>query len=601
MGDKTDIINYQRQFNAQSKVLLNTGRMTERERNAIFWRGFHPDDQQALCKCLIAMHPSKPTGEAFDLKDVFNIVWAIFSGNDDFLLQEPPARSDPIRARSSTRDLPAPRTETRTVRFQDDYREEDDKALEAFIYQLHALPVRDPKYALVYARCATRFPNAMLGIPRPGYQVDTSASYTYQASAPPPPPPQPWSAPAAAPVPAPTTPLSSTHATSTFLRFGPRAETCAFCRAEGHRLRSCTTANEYIQSGRASWINERIHLPNGQPVPFDGTRRGLKASIDAWLTSQTAAAPTPAQATAVLTRDPPPHFGLPNASTSRIEEVVESHILQVREAACPNEEEFSHDIFEVFATEKKRGDKTKAPELSAPPPATSAPVSAANLSRSNAQYRYHCDAEDQQLVSELEEYLLQGKLSLTTPAHILTASLPVRKSIANKLKVRRVETNEYEVIHASDLQPHSRRVTVHDDPSDDPPPACVQPPAFCLPLQELDVLVNGSIRVPAILDTGLQIVVIRHDIVQALGVPINYQRLIEMEGANGATNWTVGCAENLPLQVGDVVVKVHAHVVEHATFGLLLGRPFQQATLCRIEDTPSGEVEVSMRDQADLS
>jgi predicted aspartyl protease len=120
-------------------------------------------------------------------------------------------------------------------------------------------------------------------------------------------------------------------------------------------------------------------------------------------------------------------------------------------------------------------------------------------------------------------------------------------------------------------------------------------------LQELDVLVNGSIKVPAILDTGLQIVVIRHDIVQALGVPINYQRLIEIEGANGATNWMVGCAEDLPLQVSNVTVKVHAHVVEHASFGLLLGCPFQQATLCHFEDLPSGEVEVSVRDPADSS
>ena len=164
-----------------------------------------------------------------------------------------------------------------------------------------------------------------------------------------------------------------------------------------------------------------------------------------------------------------------------------------------------------------------------------------------------------------------------------------------------METNEYEVIHASDSRPLPCHITVHDDFSDDPPPVSIQPPAFCLPLQELDVLVNGSIKVPAILDTGSQIVVIRHDIIQALGVPINYQRLIEMEGANSATNWTVGCAEDLPLQVGDITVKVHAHVIEHTSFGLLLGRPFQQATLCRIEDMPSGEVEVSVHDPADLS
>ena len=480
MGDETDIINYQQQFNAQSKVLLNTGRMTEREHNAIFWRGFHPDDQQALRKRLITMHPSKPTSEAFNLKDVFNIARAIFSGNNDFLLQEPPTRSDPIHACSSSCDPPAPRIEIRTVRFQDNYCKEDDKALEAFIYQLHALPVQDPKYALVYARCATWFPNAMLGIPRPGYQVNTTATYAYQAPALSPPPLQPWSVPATAPIPAPTT--SNTNTASTFLCFGPRTETCAFCRAKGHCLRSCTTANEYIQSGCASWINERIHLPNSQPVPFDSTRRGLKASIDVWLTLQTTAAPTPAQATAVLMCDPLLHLGLHNTSTSQIEEVIESHILQVREATYPNEEEFLHDIFKVFATKKKRGNKAKAPELSAPPPATSAPTSAANPSRSNAQYWYHCDAKDQQLVLELEEYLLQGKLSLTTPAHVLAASLPICKSIADKLKVHHVETNEYEVIHASDSQPPSRRVTVHNDPSDDPPPASIQPSAFCLPL-----------------------------------------------------------------------------------------------------------------------
>jgi hypothetical protein len=316
MGDETDIINYQRQFNVQSKVLLNSGRMTERECNTIFWQGFHPNDQQALHKHLIAMHPSKPTGEAFDLKDIFNVAQAIFSGDDDFLLQEPPTRPKPICTCSSPRNLPAPHIETRTMRFQDDYHKENDKVLEAFIYQLHTLPVQDLKYVLVYARCASRFPNAMLGIPRPRYQVDTTATYAYQAPAPSPLPPQLWSTPAAAPILAPTTPSSSTNATFMFLRFGPCAETCAFCHAEGHRLCSCTTTNEYIQSRRTSWINKWIHLPNGQPVPFDGTRHGLKASIDAWLTLQTTAAPTPAQTTAVLTCDPPLHLGLCNALTS---------------------------------------------------------------------------------------------------------------------------------------------------------------------------------------------------------------------------------------------------------------------------------------------
>jgi hypothetical protein len=222
-------------------------------------------------------------------------------------------------------------------------------------------------------------------------------------------------------------------------------------------VRSCAIANEYLQSGRASVVDDRIHLPNGQPVPFDGSRRGLKANIDAWIAAQPVAAPAQAQSHAVFT----PHYDSRNTSSSRIEEVIESHILQVREAAAPadSEDEFSHDIFEVFATEKKkRGNKPgKASELSAPPPTTQTPSATTatsaiptpaatpttlpntNTFHHNPQYRYQSSAEDQQLVLELEEYLMQGKLFLTTPAHIFAASPAVRKIISEKLKVRKVD------------------------------------------------------------------------------------------------------------------------------------------------------------------
>jgi hypothetical protein len=155
-----------------------------------------------------------------------------------------------------------------------------------------------------------------------------------------------------------------------------------------------TITNEYVQSGCATVINDQVHLPNSQPIPYNSTNRGIKASIDSWLATQNA--PPAIQTHAVFVQDPLPHFDLCNTSTSRIEEVIESHILQVRESVTPDEEEeeFSHDIFEVFATEKKCGDKATAPELSAPPPATPAPPAASNASRSNLQYQYQCNAED---------------------------------------------------------------------------------------------------------------------------------------------------------------------------------------------------------------
>ena len=74
-----------------------------------------------------------------------------------------------------------------------------------------------------------------------------------------------------------------------------------------------------------------------------------------------------------------------------------------------------------------------------------------------------------------------------------------------------------------------------------------------------------------------------------------------MEGANSATNWMVGCAENLILQIGNILLKAHAHVVEDIFFGLLLGQPFQQAALFQFKDLPSGRVKVSVHDPANIA
>ena len=55
------------------------------------------------------------------------------------------------------------------------------------------------------------------------------------------------------------------------------------------------------------------------------------------------------------------------------------------------------------------------------------------------------------------------------------------------------------------------------------------------------------------------------------------------------------------MQVGEVTIKVHAHVIEQASFGLLLSRPFQKAALLQFKDLPNGKVEVSVYNLTDLS
>ena len=318
----------------------------------------------------------------------------------------------------------------------------------------------------------------------------------------------------------------------------------------------CTTAEEYVNTGRTSLVENRIHLPNGQPVPYDGTRRGIQASIDIWLATQQ---PT-AQAHTAFVCEPPP--------SAHIEEITESHIFQVVTPVvhAPKPENEPQDIFEVFMAERQKQEKVaKPPEpaesISTPPP----PADANMHAQHNPQYRYQANIEDHRLVSKLHTWLMEGKLSQTTPAHVLAASLGIRKELVDKLKVRHIETNSYEELH-KELENE-----------DTPLPFSVlqlsawREPAFSLPLQEIDISLGINLLEPGVLDPGSQIVVIQHDLAQELGARINTGRLLEMEGANGATNWTLGCAEYLTMQVGDVPFKIHAHVIKDAPFCLLLG------------------------------
>ncbi len=307
--------------------------------------------------------------------------------------------------------------------------------------------------------------------------------------------------------------------------------------------------------------------------------------------------------------------------STRIEEVTEAHILQIvsaEEDSEPDDEDL-FDFFQVYATEKKCETwRSKLPELqsstspsanTAPSPsalaashapgtapavslthaaaAPPAPTTPPTQTRTAPQYRYQSTAEDQRLISELESWFIEGKL---TPAHILAASPIIQKGLVKKLRVRRVETSSYE--EATDI---ALTDTTHQSAQ----PTSPREPAYSLPLREIDIQIGGKIVEAGVIDPGSQIIVMRVDLAREVGATINAKHQLHMEGANGATNWTLECAEYLPMSAGNISFVVHAHVVERAPFRLLLGRPFQHALLCRIEDLPSGDVEVSVRDPAD--
>jgi hypothetical protein len=92
----------------------------------------------------------------------------------------------------------------------------------------------------------------------------------------------------------------------------------------------------------------------------------------------------------------------------------------------------------------------------------------------------------------------------------------------------------------------------------------------CLPRYALTIQVapRNSVYDPRVL--RLAEALAQENLSQEGGATINANRALHMEGANGATDWTLGCVEYL-MRIDDTPFTVHAHVVERAPFWLLLG------------------------------
>ncbi len=500
---------------------------------------------------------------------------------------------------------------TKTMHSQDSGPTNNDDRLSNIIGKMHGLGTRDAQYAILYAQCMQWFPEVAKSLPKPDMFQPQSSVFALQTSN------QTWSQPPAtstvpnlASVPTQPLPVQQSHSSnlsseaSAFFRRQPRIDGCAFCTQSGHIVRNCPGAMEYVKTGRATIQNSRVHLPNGQPILNDGSGRGLKHGIDTWLAANSTPASDPTSTTIQPTmpipfqHDAPPHTAL---SFEAIQSEV--HMAQITDTAGPedapndssldDEDAELYNLYEVLATErsdrKKRDTRppraqdtasSLKPAMITPPAAPAQPP--ANATRSAPQYHYQSNAKDQKLTGELFNWLLEGKLTQVTLAHILAASAPICKDLVERLRTRRVEAGGFEQLTTPSSVPHIE-------------------PEYSLPLQEIDIQVGGRNMEAGVIDPGSQIVAIRKDLADEVAAHINPRVRLEMEGANGATNWTLGCAEHLSMQVGNISFKLHAHVVEHAPFRLLLGRPFQRLLLCNLEDKPDGRVDITICDPQNCS
>ncbi|EKM79650.1 hypothetical protein AGABI1DRAFT_22428, partial [Agaricus bisporus var. burnettii JB137-S8] len=102
--------------------------------------------------------------------------------------------------------------------------------------------------------------------------------------------------------------------------------------------------------------------------------------------------------------------------------------------------------------------------------------------------------------------------------------------------------------------------------------------------------------VEAILDEGSQIIGIRRDIWEKLGLPLLKEENMVMETANSSRETTLGLLRDLPVHIGSNVFYLQVQVFETAPYEMLLGRPFMTLTQAKTRHYANGDSEITLLD-----
>lgn len=107
-----------------------------------------------------------------------------------------------------------------------------------------------------------------------------------------------------------------------------------------------------------------------------------------------------------------------------------------------------------------------------------------------------------------------------------------------------------------------------------PPPRGLKVGRHVETIRTIDVRLNNSVNVDAIVDEGSQIVGLNSKVWAKLGIPARADHLMEMEAANASKSFTQGLLSHLKVTVGGCDFYLQVQVVENASYNMLLGRPF---------------------------
>ncbi|GAW05094.1 hypothetical protein LENED_006929 [Lentinula edodes] len=99
-----------------------------------------------------------------------------------------------------------------------------------------------------------------------------------------------------------------------------------------------------------------------------------------------------------------------------------------------------------------------------------------------------------------------------------------------------------------------------------------------------------------ILDGGCSIVVMSDAACNAFGFAFDPEKRINLQSANGNTDWSLGLAKDVPFRFGDVIAFLQVQVVDSPAYDFILGRPFEILMQASYKNFLSGDQHLTLTD-----
>ena len=586
---------YYRRFLSIADYLIKEDRLSERERNAFYLKGFPQPIRASIKKRLEIKCPDVRPADGYKLSDIHDAAsFAVDSQDPDIVVAvEPQVVVQPAPARDSMEELIRLMTTfTKTIASQ------------------HQQP--PPSHV------PQQFPRSEGSYPTPGGVAQN---------------PPPWN--------------PQPRAQDAF------APGCMFCSAPDHYLRECPLVTQYIQQ-RKIMRNEagKLTLLDGRFVPRNVPGRNMRERFDnylAWRQRNPEGNQHQSVATNFFESNEEYAFEVevtpdePDTQNERIE-LLQAQINSLREAQVLAQQKQRERFDGVEVPPRKIGFPQRpapAPAPPPPPPPPPAPLppnihsqrvppqSFPNRdppphlagkpgapvnpparpqgpmkplemqpkpSTDEQKHQYHAPIEKSVPISEVIERALDAKVPVSA-RELLAVSNDARKHIKDLVTAKRVAAN----FVAEDLTDSfltsftgSESSSVSLDVNKYESTTISAAPS--LPLRVIYPSFASGVEPECILDSGAQIVVMRRDIWEKLRVPITANKAMSMESANSGTTLTLGMVEHQPVTLGPITIYLQIQVVDNAPFEVLLGRPFFDVLSCMDVSHSGGTHEIHVKD-----